>query len=124
MIEELEMYYITPRKDFTTQFPVSIDKSLYRHVIRGILDGDGCILRTECRCTITGNAPLIDFMVDYIQNTLSIHCSCSFEHHSDKTKTLRISGRKQAKVFLDYIYEDADLYIERKHDIYLEKYCA
>lgn len=124
MIDKLADYYITPRKDFTTQFPVSIDEHLYRHVIRGILDGDGSIFKNEKRVNITGNDKLIDFLVDYIQDTLDIHCSVFYAHHSDKTKCLQISGAKQVKKFLDYIYEDAELYIDRKYDIYQNLYCA
>jgi len=124
MIEELSKYYITPRKDFTTQFPISIDESLYRHVIRGILDGDGCIVKTSYSCCITGNSTLIYFIRDYIQDTLGIKCGVSSIQSNDKTKCLYIHSKKRVKTFLDYIYKDADLFIERKYDIYQEKYCA
>lgn len=124
MIDELSKYYITPRKDFTTQFPTVIDEQLYRHVIRGILDGDGSIFKNEKRVNITGNDALIDYLAEYIQKTLNIHCSVFYSHHSLKTKCLQISGGKQVKIFLDYIYDDAELYIQRKYDIYQNLYCA
>ena len=40
----------------------------------------------------------------------------------EDTKILYIFGKDRIKCFLDFIYKDADLYIERKHDIY-QKIC-
>ena len=122
--DRLKDFYIVPQKDFKTRFPIEVPYYLYRHVIRGLLDGDGNICSTEKRCQITGNKYLIDFLVVYIESLLGIHCSNVFEHRSDKTKTMRISGRRQVKKFLDYIYEDANLYIDRKYNLYKSLYCA
>lgn len=122
MCTELEKYGITPRKDFTTKFPNMIDESLYRHVIRGILDGDGFINTTEGRTGITGNKDLLLFIKEYIEEKLGVHCSISTPHKGKKTSDLRISGRNQCKVFLDFIYSDAEIYIERKYLKYKSLY--
>ena len=118
----LEKYGIVPRKDFKVKFPSNIDDVYYRHVIRGLLDGDGFICKTECRCGITGNKDLIEFLKMYISSKLDIHCSITIPHKGKDTRDIRISGRRQVKKFLDYIYEDANLYIRRKYDIYKTLY--
>ena len=121
---ELEKYGITHKKDFTTFFPVPIPEEYYSHLIRGILDGDGCIYKKECRCSITGNNDLIIGLKDYIESTLNVHCGISSRYKDTMTRDLRISGRNQVKKFLDYIYKDAELYIDRKYQLYKEVYCS
>lgn len=118
----LERYGITPRKDFTVRFPTGIDEEYYPHIIRGILDGDGFIGKTECRCGITGNKELIEFLSQYINNTLGIHCSMITPHKGKDTRDLRIAGRRQVEMFLDYIYSDANLFINRKYQVYKTMY--
>lgn len=120
---ELSKYGITPKKDFTVTFPSQISRDLYRHVIRGLLDGDGFICKIEKRCGITGNKPLIEFVASFVQEELGVHCSITSPHNSKNTRDLRISGGRQVKRFLDYIYTDADMYIKRKHDTYNHFYC-
>ena len=122
MCAELEKYGITPKKDFTTKFPDIIDESLYGHVIRGILDGDGFINTTEGRTGITGNEDLLLFIKEYVEEKLGVHCSITTPHKGKKTRDLRVSGRNQCKVFLDYIYNDAEMYIERKYMKYKSLY--
>lgn len=120
---DLEKYGIIPRKDFQTTFPKELDPILYRHVIRGILDGDGFISKTEDRVGITGNDQLLQFVNDYISEQLGIHCTIRYLSKDKPTVDLRIAGKNQVKKFLDYIYKDAELYIDRKYKIYVDKYC-
>lgn len=120
--KSLERFGITPRKDFTVCFPKDISEEFYPHVIRGLLDGDGFIGKTECRCGITGNKDLVTFLSDHISTTLNIHCSVLTPHKGKDTRDFRISGRKQVKTFLDYIYKDATLFINRKYLTYKTLY--
>ena len=59
-----------------------------------------------------------------LESLSGVYTSTISQFLTRKTKTLRISGSRQVKVFLDYIYNEADIYIERKHDVYLKRYCA
>jgi hypothetical protein len=44
------------------------------------------------------------------------------EYCDDNIKTLSIYGNKQCKKFLDYIYQDASLKLERKYKRYIDWY--
>ena len=128
MCKELEKYGIVPRKDFATFFPKYIAEDLYRHVIRGIMDGDGSISSTECRCNITGNRKLLEFIQNHLETALGIHVSM-FVPHKDKnqnieTRCIQIAGRRQVKKYLDYLYTDANLFIDRKYQLYQQIYCC
>lgn len=43
-------------------------------------------------------------------------------NHNGITHDIRILGIDDTKNFLDWIYEDANLYLKRKHDIYILHY--
>lgn len=119
----LYKYGLVPCKEFKTTFPKQIDYSLWRHFIRGYMDGDGCIVSTECRWLITGNKPLLIFMKDYIEDMLHIHVQ-EYYHYNHITYNIRVAGRNQVKKLLDFLYQDAELYIERKYNLYQSIYCA
>ena len=38
------------------------------------------------------------------------------------TRTFQIAGKNQVKKFLDWLYIDSELYINRKYNLYLSKY--
>ena len=118
---------LLPNKDFTLQFPNKsiINDQFMSSFLLGMSDGDGSIIKNEPRFNLTGNKDFIEGMKDYVEPLLGVHCSVSLCHNKESnTRNLRISGGRQVKKFLDYIYKDSDLYIERKHDIYLNKYVA
>lgn len=34
-----------------------------------------------------------------------------------------LTRKNDCKMFFDWIYEDASLFLKRKYDVYLDKYC-
>lgn len=119
----LYKYGLVPCKEFKTTFPKQIDHILWKDFIRGYMDGDGCIMSTECRWQITGNKPLLLFMKDYIEKILNIHVQ-EYYHRNHITYNIRVAGRNQVKKLLDFLYQDAELYLERKYNLYQNMYCA
>lgn len=125
--KDLYKYGIVPRKEFKLTFPNWLDNDLLSHFIRGYLDGDGFISNNpkEKRANITGTENLLLGIKNILEDQLNIHFSIYSPHNKDtNTRTLAVAGGNQVKKFLDYIYEDADLYIERKYDRYYNMYCA
>ena len=59
-------------------------------------------------------------MADIVKSELKIYVEIALCHGRTDvtTRTLRISGKKQIIKFLDYIYDDANLFLERKYNIY------
>lgn len=118
---------VVPNKSLILKFPENLNKELYRHFIRGYLDGDGSISKNakEKRISMVGTECFCNSIKEIIEETLSIHCSICYCHNKDvSTRSLGIAGNNQVKKFLDWIYNDANLYLERKHKIYENLYCA
>ena len=111
-------------KTFTLQFP-SIDiipNELMNHFIRGYLDGDGSISFNNGKGVVQfcGNVQLIVCMSEYLKNEIDISGSyCRASKDCDpRIYKLTIGGRHQSLKFLDWLYQDATIYLKRKYKKY------
>ncbi len=93
-------------------------------------DGDGSVYM-QCKnennhavtVTITATENFCIGLKNAVEKTLGISChiydaSC----HNGITRVFTLSGRNVAKIFLDWIYENPIIYMQRKYDRYLEYY--
>ena len=101
-------------KDDRTEIPI-ISESLIRHFIRGYFDGDGHIRKDSTfeGIDISGRIEFIDnlkiILKDYIVRE-ELHSTHSKRIYTDKLKGIQ---------FLDYIYQDATIYLTRKYTVAL-----
>lgn len=121
MSQTLNDIGMVPRKSLILEFPTCLEKDLYSHFIRGYIDGDGCIYNGKQKfITCATTKQFCESIINILQEELNIHTyyrDIPGEQDSP-TKLLYIGGISKIKTFLDYIYEDAELYIQRKYDTY------
>lgn len=126
MSTSLSSLGMTQNKSLSLTFPNFLNEELISHFIRGYFDGDGCVHFAQngnCIINMTSTESFCKTIQDYVFEKLNIHASISDAScHNGVTKVLQISGKNQVKTFLDFIYDDAELYLERKHNLYLNKY--
>lgn len=125
MCKTLYDYGIVPNKSNVLLFPSVIPLNLYSHFIRGYFDGDGSLFYngTKITISITGTSMLLEVMRDIIERECNINVHIyDASNHNGITKVLIISGNKQTKVALDYIYYDAKTYMERKYNRYYKRF--
>ena len=124
VVSTLHDYGLVPRKSYHLEFPSIIPDQLISHFIRGYFDGNGSIPSNpnEKRVNISAPTDFGMYLKSFCEKTLNIHISVSTPHQNQYVKEFRISGRNQAKRFLDFIYYDATLYLKRKYDLYLKIY--
>lgn len=118
---------LVPNKSLVFKFPSNIPENLLPHFIRGYFDGDGCILKSECRVSMVCTKYFAEKAKCLFEDKLKIHCSisiCGKKYKNSPMRDLRISGYHQVKKFLDWIYNDSILFIDRKYLIYKQKYCS
>ena len=122
--ERLAELGMVQNKSLVLQFPEWLDISLYAPFLRGYFDGDGHIEWNNTRfVTLAGTNQFCNHVKDFCENYLNIKCSIyDTANKSSNTKLLHVFGKEKIKRFLDFIYKDADLYIERKYNIY-QKIC-
>ena len=117
-------------KTFKIRFPYWLDKSLYKHFIRGYFDGDGCLSYTFAQrnnffgnsflsvVTITSTEDFCLYLSQYIKGELGINSTllCRHPENHNNNRTLQISGNKQVIRLMDWLYKDTKLYLKRKYE--------
>ena len=120
MVESLRKLGVFQNKSLKIEFPSWVSDEYYFHFLRGYIDGDGSIFKTEKRMSFIATESFCNSVSKYLYDNLSVHCSISVCHNKTDvpTRDLRISGAKQVKTVLDKIYENASIYLDRKYKIY------
>lgn len=118
----LERWGIIPNKTKTLSFPTFLSDELIPHFIRGCWDGDGTISHNlkEQKASFIGTYDMCMGIKNYIENKLDIHFS--FKNvpslSMDNLCTIGVSGGRQLKKFLDFIYKDSTIHFNRKYSYY------
>lgn len=129
MYTSLAKLGIVPNKTHQIVYPNFLEEDLHRHFIRGVLDGDGCIHKPYGNYNkiksvdINGTKEFCQGLKNIVENVLGIHCSIIRTDKNRTTYRSVISGGNQVSKFLDWIYNEAELKLERKYNLYLKYYC-
>ncbi len=119
MAAGLAQHGVTPRKSLTAA-PPALAPSLMRHYWRGAFDGDGCI------CESSSGVWAVNFVASHLVADAFAH----FAHWSagarPSTKPqreggvfyFRTSGIHLVRALLRALYDEAAVYLDRKHALY------
>lgn len=106
-----------PNKSLILKFP-TIEKNLIRHFIRGYFDGDGTLgaygKHKYPSCSLVGTKDMLDHIIQQLPFNPTI-----YHHKGHKEETLTMSFACQKAIdFLNYIYNDSKIYLDRKYNKY------
>lgn len=115
---------VVDAKSLKLTFPAWLSADLIPHFIRGYFDGDGCIYydKKENRYT-TCTVGTRDFCKSLSDILYGFGCANSTYHPAicnENTVVLRTGGNRSTYSFLSWIYKDANFYMKRKHQKYIE----
>lgn len=118
--DDLIRHGCIPRKSLILTFPTTVPDHLIHHFIRGYFDGDGHIPKKLFNDSITiVSTVMFNEKIKLILDNMQIY-SRIYQHLNNKTTSvLKISKGKSKIKFLEYLYNDASLYIERKYNTYI-----
>lgn len=123
MYEALERLGFSSNKSYDLSFP-DIPKHLYKHFIRGNFDGDGCISVSNNRLHVSFCTASSKFKDDIISQINSIGvCIHDYPYIDDYGVTIHrptINKNSDKIQLLDYMYQDATIYLDRKYKKYLK----
>lgn len=115
-----------PQKSLILRFPeeeIFKSKDLIRHFIRGYFDGDGSlgVYPTKYKtphfsCSVLGTEHFLSGIMNYIDIEYKLEQK---ESHSEETYCFQLTSHRSRK-FLDYIYQNCNIYLNRKYEKYLE----
>lgn len=121
---------VTPNKSLNISFPKEefVPQNLQRHFIRGYFDGDGTLTATKSKYGL-----MYEFKITSTDDILNNINSILFENNlthkkaalrkrnpDDVVSYLGYGGNNQVEKIMDYLYEDASIFMERKFNKYLE----
>lgn len=117
---------LIPNKTYNMCIP-EMPKELLRHFIRGFWDGDGNIYlgprNKNFRSTsvaATSNKIFCEQLQQVIKEQTDLNFSVR-KAHSNNSQIQQIAmSNKKVRNFLDYLYQDAHIYMDRKYQKYLE----
>lgn len=112
-----------PKKSLILKFPTEQQVPFYliRHFIRGYFDGDGWFTNTS-ECFQVGIIGTQDFINGFLQVIENINKSNKIfdVHRSDGAKRYVFGAYQDILNFLNWIYKDANIYLDRKYEHYLD----
>lgn len=122
----LNDYGMVPRKSLVLEFPNWMDEFLYRHFLRGYVDGDGSVYYSEdrnvFRVSMVGTKMFLDVVQDICTN---IGIKTSMHHkreYNDITFTLTTTSNTGTLQLLNWLYKDANLKLQRKYVKYQQAF--
>ena len=128
---DLQQYNIVPRKSLVLEFPDNIREDLLRHFIRGYFDGDGSIAFCKnkkgvisigsIQVSIIGTVMFLNTLNNILEDELQFKEKVVDlgNRYKPVTKTIFFSSIDHTKKFLDFIYKDSTIYLDRKYERYL-----
>ena len=130
----VDQYGLIPYRSDCSKIIQSIPNSLMKHFIRGVIDADGAFCKYQIvdkgynvnkyMVSIGTNKDILRVIENHLMDNGLIN---AFERklqqrHIDgdgEYRILEISGKAQCLNVLNYIYKDAEIYLDRKYDKYL-----
>ena len=121
-------YKILPRKtyDLEFEFPFeTIPKELWRHFVRGFMDGDGSINYSELRFAFTSFKfmnQIINIFKDLFDEYKDVVWDFSYSITEYEGKTCKYwtvfipLGHGRGKLIKNYLYKDCTVYLKRKYN--------
>ena len=123
---QLLKYNLTENKTFTAQYPEMIDRSLNKHFIRGLIDGDGCIYlpsnnRSSPLVALIATRAMNDTVSKILDSVLNLKSYVCKVHGQDISimSELRIKNYHRCKILLDWLYRNSSIHLDRKYNRYL-----
>lgn len=110
---------ITTNKSYNIKFPILEDKYM-SHFIRGYFDGDGCICESKrkrhintIKCDFTCGCE--KFILQLRKYLFTVGINSYIIKEDNKPYRLVVGGLNNCNNFLNYIYKDATIYLDRKY---------
>jgi hypothetical protein len=123
MYEDLSKYGVIPNKSFKTYLP-KLNNEMMPHLIRGILDGDGCINshliksgRFLHSISFCGSKQLMNDISDFLFENLKLKTKPKVYTYKDRNLS-EISIRNINDMFIvgKYLYSNATIFLKRKYN--------
>lgn len=127
---DLINHNVDRRKTLKEKSPIIENENLIRHFIRGFFDGDGCFSavkpknrkREYAKIFISSGKEIINYIVNMVYQDTGVLMKIDTQ---GKLYRCYIQNEKDILSFLNYIYKDSSIFLDRKKELidsYLSRY--
>lgn len=113
-----------PQKSLKLEFPSDkqVPLNLIRHFCRGYFDGDGCICNTDNTFSLSfiGTENFINGFLNVAPQSMYKNNKITNVHRKGGAKRYMLSAQEDAIIFLNWLYKDSSIYLDRKYELYLD----
>lgn len=120
IVHDLEKQGVCQNKSLVVEMPY-MPEDLINHFIRGVFDGDGCITKNNhtngqsyIRCDFASGSRI--FLEQLRKKLYEYNINSYICNDHDNVLRLVIGGMKNCDTFLKFIYNDANIYLDRKYE--------
>jgi mobile intron protein len=116
----------TPRKSLTLVFPSEeqVPRYLIKHFMRGYFDGDGWFTNTRAseQVGVIGTLSFLEDWKSILLEKINLQTKSKFfnVHRENGAKRFMFSQKEDVTNFLNWIYKDSKIYLDRKYEHYLD----
>lgn len=127
LVNSLKNLGFTSNKTIDCKFP-PIPKEVYLYFIRGYFDGDGSFTKyltnssTKYCLNLCGTESFLLFIKDYLEslNLFKFNKKLTKRFNTENCcLSLNMSGKKNCIQFLNLLYKDSNIHLDRKYNKYL-----
>lgn len=119
---QLKLLGCYQKKSLTLKFPTKeqVPEHLIKHFIRGYFDGDGSIWflknsnRIKCMLCIVSSKEFCEKLQEYMKGKIRT------KKNWTNTRMVTLTKSEACIFFLNWMYENATIYLDRKYNMYLE----
>ena len=117
LVADLAKWGVIPGKSVTLRYPRGIPVHLQRHFVRGLFDGDGHIRAIPKKAFyFLGTLSLIL----KLRRVIARHTGVLLSGACEAQGCWKLSGYGGSTEVLRWMYEDATIFLRRKHRVYLD----
>ena len=122
LVDNLKSLGVIPRKSLVLKFPENIiPNNLIRHFIRGYFDGDGCISIYKNKLNREVTSVSLLGTKDFL-NGVRFYSPIEFgkyvKNNGSETTLVLSTAHKKARIFIDWLYKDSTIFLDRKYEKY------
>lgn len=117
LVEQLKRLGLPENKSLILTMPKWVTNELFPHLLRGIIDGDGTIGKTRHRVSLVGTFDIVHSIQSKLFEILQIASYIYKDKRCENTYVLNIGGKTNSIKLINYLYRDANLYLDRKYQI-------
>ena len=121
---DLDKYNVHIRKSYDIQLPTNINNCLMNHYIRGYFDGDASYSyrydtkykRYKYDFELVTGSEIFAYQLKYFLETVGIRVNIYYRKNKKYNIRVKTCSKKEILKLFDYLYNNANIYLERKYE--------